>query len=210
LQRLAWTGSSGNAVLLQMIGLGIVAFGLAQPVAAVPAIASTGAVIATVAGVLTGHTSVHPQRALLALLLAAHLLLVAFWFGALVPLILCTRRELHEHAVSVLRGFSSVAAPLVPCIGVAGLVMALILIPNGAAWYSSYGALIVSKAAVFVLLLLLAAWNRWRGVPAIERTIARSGSGAAGSALRRSMGIEYLLIGVVLSATAVLTTFNSP
>ena len=97
LQRLAWTGSGGNAVLLQMIGLGIVAFGLRPGVA--PGIASTGASIAAIAGVLTGHTSVHPQRPLLALLLAVHLVLVAFWFGALLPLILCSRGESREHAV---------------------------------------------------------------------------------------------------------------
>ena len=104
------TGSSGNAALLQMIGMGVVAFALAQRPPA-QALASTGAVIAAVAGVLTGHTSVHPQHALLALLLAIHLLVVAFWFGALVPLIWCNRCELREHAVAVLRAFSAVAGP---------------------------------------------------------------------------------------------------
>ena len=84
--------------------------------------------------------------------------------------------------------------------------MALILIPNAAAWRSSYGALIVGKLSVFAVLMLLAAWNRWRAVPAIEAT----NTAAATTALGRSIGIEYLLMWAVLSATAVLTTFNSP
>jgi putative copper export protein len=206
LQHLAWTGSGGNAALLQMLGMGVVALGLAQHTTAALTIASTGATIAALAGVLTGHTSVHPQHALLALLLAVHLLLVAFWFGALLPLIWCSRCESREHAMSVLRGFSAVAGPLVPCIGVAGLLMALILIPGRAAWYSTYGALIVGKLSVFAVLMLLAAWNRWRGVPAIELT----NTSASAAALRRSISIEYLLMWAVLSATALLTTFNSP
>jgi putative copper export protein len=206
LQRLAWTGSSGNAALLEIIGMGVVALGLTLRTPAARAVASSGAIIAAVAGVLTGHTSVHPQHALLGLLLAVHLVLVAFWFGALVPLIWCSRRESGAHATAVLRGFSAVAGPLVPCIGVAGLLMALILIPSGAAWHSSYGALIVGKLSVFAVLMLLAAWNRWRGVPAMELTNAP----ASAAALRRSIGIEYLLMWAVLSATAVLTTFNSP
>src|ERR1700722_7699293 len=78
LQHLAWAGSGGNAALLEMLGMGVVALGLAQHTRAGQTIASTGATIAAVAGVLTGHTSVHPQHALLALLLAVHLLLVAF------------------------------------------------------------------------------------------------------------------------------------
>jgi putative copper export protein len=206
LLRLTWTGSSGNAALFELIGLGVVAFGLTQRGSPFANIASTGAAIAVVAATLTGHTSVHPQRVLLAPLLAVHLILVAFWFGALVPLILCSRRDSREHALSVLRGFSGVAGPLVPCIGVAGLAMALILIPDSTAWRSTYGLLILGKLSVFAALLLLAAWNRWRSVPAMALTHAA----AAGQALRRAIGIEYLLMITVLGATAVLTSFNSP
>ena len=76
--------------------------------------------------------------------------------------------------------------------------------------FSDYATLIVGKAAVFVLLLLLAAWNRWRAVPALERASQHTDVAACGAALRRSIGIEYLLMSAVLSATAVLTTFDSP
>src|SRR5580700_6939029 len=79
MQSLAWNGSSGNAALLEMIGLGVIAFGLMRQGPPASEIATTGGLIAACAAVLTGHTSVHSQRSLLGILLAAHLVLVAFW-----------------------------------------------------------------------------------------------------------------------------------
>jgi putative copper export protein len=84
--------------------------------------------------------------------------------------------------------------------------MALILMPAWTSWMSAYGSLILVKIAVFIVLMVLAAWNRWHAVPAI----AASDSAAAGVRLRRMIAIEYLLIVGVLATTAVLTTFYSP
>jgi putative copper resistance protein D len=206
LQSLAWHGSSGNAALLQIMGLCAIALGLRLEGSPGSDIASIGGCIASCAAVLTGHTSVHSQHPLLAFLLAVHLLLVAFWFGALWPLIICSRRESKAAAVAVLRGFSMIAGPLVPCIAIAGLAMALILMPDRASWRSVYGSLVLAKIAAFTALMVLAAWNRWRAVPAI----AAGDSAAAGAHLRRVIAIEYLLIVAVLATTAVLTTFYSP
>jgi putative copper export protein len=197
LESLAWGGSSGNATLLEMTGLGVVAFGLTRAVAPAGSIASTGAVLAACAAVLTGHTSVHPQRGLLAPLLAVHLLLVAFWFGALVPLIICCVRESQQLTAAVLRGFSAVAGILVPCIGIAGLTMALVLMPGSASWRTTYGSLVLAKIGAFGVLLALAAWNRWQALP-------------GSPALRRSIAVEYVLMVAVLAATATMTTFYSP
>jgi putative copper export protein len=197
MQSLAWNGSSGNAALLEMIGLGVIALGLMRKGPPAAEIAATGGLIAACAAVLTGHTSVHSQRSLLGILLAVHLVLVAFWFGALVPLMICSRRESRPGAVAVLQGFSTVAGPLVPCIAVAGLAMALILMPDLTSWTSNYGALVLAKLGAFVVLMLLAAWNRWRAVPA-----SRS--------LQRVIAIEYILIIAVLATTAMLTSFYSP
>jgi putative copper export protein len=197
LELLAWNGRSGNATLIEMIGLGVIAFGMAQPVALAASIASSGAIVAACAAVLTGHTSVHPPRSLLAPLLAVHLVLVAFWFGALWPLIICCVRESRQTMTLVLQGFSSVAGTLVPCIAVAGLAMALILMPDSASWRTIYGSLVLVKIAAFVVLMILAAWNRWRAVP-----------GSQG--LRRSIAIEFGLMAVVFAATATMTTLYSP
>jgi putative copper export protein len=206
LQSLAWHGSSANAALLQILGLAVIALGLRLNGSPGAQIATIGASIAACAAVLTGHLSVHSQRPLLGLLLAVHLMLVAFWFGALWPLILCSRLESKPAALAVLHGFSMIAGPLVPCIAVAGLAMALILMPERASWLSVYGSLVLAKIAAFMLLMLLAMWNRWRAVPAI----AASDSALAGEHLRRVIVLEYLLLIAVLATTAVLTTFYSP
>ena len=66
--------------------------------------------------------------------------------------------------------------------------------------------LIAAIAIAFALLMMLAAWNRWRAVP----TLTTERSATAANALRRVIGIEYLLLVAVLATTAVLTSFYSP
>jgi putative copper resistance protein D len=205
LERLAWHGRAGNAALFELIGLATVALGCRRPGRAGITLASSGAVIACIAFTLTGHTSVHPQRALLAPLLAVHLLLVAFWFGALLPLLLTMRWAAAREALAILYGFSALAGALVPCIAVAGMAMALTLIPDAAGWRATYGLLLLSKLAVYCVLLLVAAWNRWRLLPAMA-----AGRAAAAPRLRNAIAVEYLLMVGVLAITAVLTSFYSP
>jgi putative copper export protein len=206
LQRLAWGGSAGAAAGLQIIALGVIAAGLAGPGRAASAIAAGGAVLVACAFALTGHTSEHGPRALLAALLCVHLLIVAFWFGALLPLFICSRAEARGDALALLRAFSGVAGWLVPAIAVAGLAIAIMLIPAPGGWRAPYGLLLLTKLAAFGLLLLLAAWNRWWAVPAL----AAGDAGARPTALHRSIAIEYLLLCAVLAITALLTSFYSP
>jgi putative copper resistance protein D len=209
LQWLAWSGSGGSSAFFQIVGLSMIALALARQARPSASVASLGAVIAACAFALSGHTSDQPQRVLLALLLCVHLLLVSFWFGARLPLIICTRREARSDAVALLQGFSIVAGWLVPCVGIAGLTMALILIPALPGWRAIYGLLLLGKLGAFGLLMLLAAWNRWRAAPAMaaEDLLAAS---AATKALRRTIAIEYLLIVAVFATTAVLTSFYGP
>jgi putative copper resistance protein D len=211
LQRLAWSGSGGNAALLQIIGLLAVALALARRRGPAVSVACIGALIAACAFALTGHTSEYPQRALLGPLLCLHLLLVAFWFGALLPLIICIRRETRSDAAALLHVFSAVAGWLVPCIGVAGLTMAIILLPSPMGWRAVYGRLLLLKLSLFCLLLLLAAWNRWRAVPAMAaKDLPAALAAAAPKALSRTIALEYLLVVAVFAITAVLTSFYSP
>ena len=209
LQRLAWLSSGGRVHVLQVIGLLLVAVGLSG--ARRPAghrssgLAVAGAALAVLAFLLTGHTSVHPLRMLLAPLLGLHLLIIAFWFGALAPLHLLVRGEPLPVAVRTLQAFSAVAVWLVPLILLAGLGLACIMAPGIAVLRQPYGQLLAAKLAGFGLLIALAALNRSRLVP----SLAAGGAPGAG-ALRRSLVTEYALLVAVLAVTAVLTTFYSP
>jgi putative copper export protein len=210
LLRLALRSSRGDAHGWQLAGLTLVAVGLwfhrANGVAVwTLSIAVTGAALAAVALTLTGHTSVNPMRAWLAPLLAVHLLVAAFWFGALWPLWLIVKHETAAVAGAVLRRFSQIAIWLVPGLALAGLGMGFLLIDSWSVFTRAYGLILIAKATVFSLLLLLAALNRWRFTPALAPAPA-----AARGALRRSIVAEYLLIAGVLAMTAVLTSLYSP
>jgi copper resistance protein D len=200
LLRMAWHSKNGDAQALQLAGLSLIIIGMQS----YRWIAALGGVLAAGALVLTGHTSVDPQRALLAPLLSVHLLVVAFWFGALAPLWLTLKYETLIDAGSVLRRFSRIATWLVPCIALAGVSMAYILIDDVAVLRRPYGLLLLAKLSLFVLLMGLAALNRWRFTPALE-----AAPQSARRALQRSIVAEYLAITVVLAMTATLTTLFS-
>jgi len=162
-----------------------------------------GAAAAVGGFLLAGHTTSHAPRAALAPLLGLHLLVGAFWFGSLLPLMFVVRDESGATAASVLKGFSVIAGRVVPLILLAGLGMAWMLAGSIGIIRMPYGELLVAKMLGFTLLMLLASFNKWRFVPALA-------AGEPATPLYRSIVAEYALIAAVLSVTAVLTTFYSP
>jgi putative copper export protein len=203
LQRLAWTSGSGVSALMQAAGLLGIMICMATPARGGAPSAALCGLIAVGGFVLTGHTSAHPLRAVLAPLLALHLLVVAFWFGSLLPLMRVIRIESRAVAVRILERYSTIAGWLVPLILLAGLAMAWILVGDLGVLRRPYGRLLIAKFVGFMLLMLLAAANRWRWTPALA-------AGVQATALRRSIAMEIALLLAVLSTTAVLTTYFSP
>jgi putative copper resistance protein D len=163
-----------------------------------------GGLVVAVSFAATGHTSIHPLRALLAPLLALHLWVAAFWFGALWPLYRATRLEAGAAAAIVDR-FSRLAVWMVPAIAVAGIAIALAIVPTWEALWTPYGLLLSGKLLGFVLLMGLAALNKLRLGPALAQ-----GSQSAGRALRCSLILEFALIVAVLAVTATMTAMFSP
>jgi putative copper export protein len=106
----------------------------------------------------------------------------------------------------MLRAFSAIALWLVPMIALAGVALAMLLLPDPSAlWREPYGRLLCVKMTLFALLMVLAALNRQRFAPAIGR-----GEAAAVVHFRRSVAGEYFLICIVLTVTAAMTGFFSP
>lgn len=173
--------------------------------AALPVLALPAAVLALGSFLISGHALLDTHRLLLAPLLALHVLTVAFWFGALTPLHQVAQRESPPVAAAVLRRFSVYASWLVPLLGVAGVAMACLLLPDLAALTRPYGAILCLKALLFVTLLALAARNKLALVPALSRAEA-----PARAALLRNLVLEYLLVAAVLIATAAMTGLFSP
>jgi putative copper export protein len=213
LQRLGWYSSDGAAQALQAAGALCLAAALRGGDATLRSerlftvLACVGVPLTLLPFLLTGHTSAHPLRALLAPLLAIHVLVIAFWFGALAPLYVVVVRESTAVATQALRAFSAYATWLVPLILVAGVALACVLVPGIAVMRQPYGVLLLVKLAGFAALMGLAALNRLRLVPALSVPARRE---SAARMLRWSLAAEIGLLCAVLSVTAVLTTFYSP
>jgi copper resistance protein D len=205
LQGMVWNSPARAALICRLAGLLLIAVALQGRSVGRTILAVGGVVLATGAFALTGHTSVNVHRFALAALLMLHVLIVAFWFGALWPLFVATLRETPARAADLIERFTAVATWLVPVILVAGTAMAVLLLPNISALGEPYGQLLIAKIVGFALLMGLAAVNKWRLGPALV-----DASGQGGRWFRRSVAAEYVLIAAVLTITAVMTTFFSP
>ena len=195
--------SPGAAVLwLRFTGLGTLALALWR---AHPALALPAALVALGSFLVSGHTLFDEHRLILLPLLALHVCIAAFWFGS----VACLRRLLVSGntpaLLAVLQDFSRRALWLVPLLALAGVLLALTLLPDLAALRRPYGLLLCSKVALFAVLLTLAGFNRLRVTPALVR-----GESSAPVRLRGTLTAEYLLLALVLIVTATMTGFYSP
>jgi putative copper export protein len=168
-------------------------------------IALAAALLTVASFTLTGHSATASPRVVAIALLAVHLTIICFWLGALLPLWLAARHESAAVANRIVERFSQLATFSVPVIGLAGIALAAVLLPDWAALQQPYGRLLLVKLGLFVLLLGCAALNKWRLGPALAE-----GRRQGASHFRRVVTLEYLLICAVLLATAIMTTFFSP
>lgn len=205
LQGIVWHSSSGTALILRLVGLGLIAIGLRRTRGRGSILVGLGALLGCLAFTLTGHTSDAAHRGVLASLLMIHLLVVAFWFGALGPLYLASWRETPARACELIEAFTGVATWLVPVILLAGVTMAVVLLPSLSGLRQPYGELLIAKVVGFAMLMGLAAANKWRLGPALADGTAKSGR-----RFRRAVAAEYVLIVAVIAVTAVMTAFFSP
>jgi putative copper resistance protein D len=196
--------SFSTAHALPMLGLSLIAAASWRRVRLSASLACVGGAIALAGFAFMGHTSADSWRALLGPLLIVHLLIVAFWFGALLPLWIVIRHESVQVATSVVQAFSELATWLVPIIAIVGVIMMLLIARGVPAFDEPYGALIAVKIGGFILLMGLAALNKWKWAPLLAK------AGAQSAALRRSVLAEYTLIVAVLGVTAIMTAFYSP
>jgi putative copper resistance protein D len=209
LQALVMQSSSSTACAMRVIALVLIAIGLRTRRGSVPvfcvALSVIGALLTAASFTFTGHTTMQPARWLLCGVLFLHLLIVTFWFGALIPLVTLCARESRQIAGGVVTAFSKLAMWVVPALFVAGFLMSVILVRSLAVLSTPYGRLLLAKGAGFALLMIPAAINKWFLGDAIA-----AGKPRAVASFRQSVAVEYVLIAGVLAITAVMTTFFSP
>ena len=148
-----------------------------------------------------------------------HLWAAGIWVGALVALMLLLfRREAADRAhlvlsYRVLDGFSLVGTIAVGAIIVSGLLNSWLLVGPANVLKlpeSLYGQLLLAKLLLFGAMAALAAANRFRLVPAFERSLAVADHRGALRALRRSLTTETGCAIAVLALVAWLGTLEPP
>jgi putative copper export protein len=204
LQRLVLASPMSTAWAVRIAGLAVIAAAIHRDGARWAQLGVGGAALSIAGFLFVGHTAADADRGWLAVLLSLHLAVVTFWFGALVPLVMVSRQETADVAARIVEDFSRIASWWVPSILLAGVLLTAILVDRWAVFGESYGTLLLAKIVPFAVLMGLAALNKWRYAPALATTPR------AAIAFQRAVAAEYLLICVVLSATAIMTTFFSP
>ena len=204
LESLLLRSNSGGAHIARVVGLAILLLSLDRVSRLNTYAALGGAALALLSFLLMGHTVIHELRWILAPLLAVHIVVAAVWLGALVGLYLAARDTGIESAPLVAR-FSSHATLAVPAIFVCGLIMSVLFVRSFGELATPYGAMVVAKAVAFAALMVPAVYNKRRFAPALS-----AGDEAAALGLQRAIKVEWVLIALVLAATAVMTSLFAP
>lgn len=145
-----------------------------------------------------------------------HLLAAGAWLGALVCLlylVIHPNASLADLAVAgrCLKDFGVVGSLIVALLIVTGLINGFAILgdePFGPVLGSSYLVLMAIKLALFVQMLALAAWHRFRLVPAFERSTNPANMADALGRFRLSMASELLAAVAILALVAWLGTLE--
>ena len=197
---MVWHGGEGRAAVVRAGGLLLASAALARGGRG-RWLAPAGAAVAATSFAWVGH--VHAAAATATpLLMAVHVLAVAFWLGALGPLAILARRREPRELGALAERFGRIAMAIVAALLAAGAAVLWILLGGiSELWTSDYGRLACVKIVFVACLLTLAAWNKLRLVPRIV-----AGDSLAVRGLRRSIRAEILVAGLILLITAALTT----
>lgn len=142
----------------------------------------------------SGHAATAPPELLTRPVVFLHGTGVAFWLGALVPLVAVLRRP---QPLPVVNRFSRLAIPVVGLLAVTGLVLATIQLESFSALVTTkYGLILSTKLALVAALLGLAALNRFRLTPALAK------SENATKPLARSILLECAVAAGILCVVA--------
>ena len=169
---------------------------------------------------LGGHASIQSPTAVFFPSDVLHVLAASVWVGGIACLLLAlpaATRQLQgpdrsRLLLATLVRFSPIALASVIVIAASGVVQAYIDVRTlSALFHSTYGALIIAKVALLLLLIGLGWINRERVIPALKRIAgAERSPGAAGVLVRRTMRGELVLMLTVFGVTAALISYAPP
>lgn len=143
---------------------------------------------------MSGHASVAEPRWLSNAALFMHATSIAWWIGALLPLMLFLRLDRRTAAPPLIRFSRYIPYALVPLV-VSGVILAVLQLgPPGASWSSPYGLIFATKLVLVAVLFAIAAWNRW-----VLTAPAAAGNRHAQGLMRRGIAAEIMLFVLILA-----------
>jgi putative copper resistance protein D len=198
---LLWETPPGDALLLRILGLGVMLVGVVAGGRGLW-IAAIGSLVAIWSFCEIGHVA-SQDRVWFQSILFIHLIAAAFWLGILLPLHRLSRNPLTmATAADVGHRFGQIASIAVPLLIIAGGVMAWRLVGSLFVLVgTTYGLVLLAKIGAVAVLLALAAINKVRLIPAL-----REGDPTVGPRLAKSVSLEWLCVGIILLVTAILTS----
>jgi copper transport protein len=141
----------------------------------------------------SGHASAADPQWLTRSALFLHVTSIAWWLGALYPLILLLRQDRRTATpplVSFSRAIPFAIAPLLA----SGIALAVVQLgPPSPAWGSAYGLILAGKLSLLAVLFCIASWNRW-----VLTAPAAAGDQRALRRMRRGIDAEIIIIVAVL------------
>jgi putative copper resistance protein D len=203
--RMILSAGEGWAITLRLLGLMLcmAAFG---PGRFCSAAACVGAFLAGASFAAVGHVHALKPARLPVLVLILHLTCIAFWLGALWPLLRVTRDGDTALSAALAARFGKIALYGVGLLIAAGALLACELLGSlPALWSSGYGRMLGVKLLLVAALLSAAAVNKLSLTPRLAR-----GDAAAAKSLRRSIRFEMIVGGLILMVTAAFTSLTGP
>jgi copper transport protein len=201
--RAGFETSYGSSVVAAALALvcGILALAVRSR-AAVRGLSLTALLGIGVALLLSGHAGTAEPHFLTRPSVFLHGICVAFWIGALLPLLVSVQRGTRDGTLA--RFSRTIPYPLAVLV-ITGSVLAFVQLDRvDALWTTRYGVVLTCKLGVVVALLLFAVANRYRLVPRWER------GGAAGARpLLVSLAVELTLAVAILGLVG-LWRFTPP
>lgn len=193
------TATTPGALEVARVALALLALwslGLARR----PGLAAAFALVATAISGASGHPAVMSSAWSIPAK-SVHLVAGALWLGGLIWLVTADRHG--GRYVEGARRISSIAMVAVLAVAATGILQAALFLPSFTSLFvSTYGRIVLLKAAGLVVLVLFGAFHR-RIVPRMETTLARR-------RLRRSVRVEIAVMLAVSALGGLLATVAPP
>jgi copper transport protein len=190
--RAGWETAYGLTALTAEAAMLAALLALTAPLRLARALTLVGLLGIGLALSLSGHAGTVAPRSLTRSAVFLHGVCVAFWIGALIPLVVAIRAG---EGPALARFSRLIPLPLAVLLATGALLMLVQLDRIDALWTTRYGLVLAAKLALVAALLALAAANRYVWTPRLQ-------AGAVARPLATSIRTELALALVILALVA--------